>query len=318
METMKAIICTRYGPPEVLRIGERPKPVPKVDEVLIKIYATSVTNSDIFIRGSDIPLAFRIPMRLMIGIRRPRNPIIGEVFSGEIEFAGPEIKRFKAGDRVYGLTGYSLGAYADHKCMKEVDSKRGCLAVMPKNIDFEEATAAAYGGLLAFQYLEKGNVARGHNVLVYGASGTSGTIAVQYAKYLGAVVTGVSGPSNTEFVRSLGADKVLDYTKSGSIDHLERYDLIIDTVGKRRTSELKKACAGALTPNGKCVSIDDGALLLRSERLDRIRELIESGKIKPVNDRIYPFEQMAEAHRYVELGHKRGNVAVTVNRKALP
>ncbi len=316
METMKAIICTKYGPPEVLRIAQRPKPVPKDDEVLIKIFATSVTNSDIFIRSSDVPLMFRIPMRLMIGIRRPRNPVIGEVFSGEIEYAGPEIKRFKVSDRVYGLTGYSLGAYTDYKCMKEVDSKKGCLAVMPGNIGFEEATAAAYGGLLAFQYLEKGNVARGHHVLVYGASGTSGTIAVQYAKHLGATVTGVCGPSNMEFVRSLGAGKVLDYTKSGAIDHLERYDLVIDTVGKRRTSELKKACVNALTPSGKSVSIDDGALLLRSERLNRIRELIESGTIKPVNDRVYPFEQMVEAHRYVELGHKRGNVAVTVNAKA--
>jgi len=315
METMKAIICTRYGPPEVFQIQQRPKPVPKNDEVLIKIYAASVTNSDIFIRSSDIPLMFRIPMRLMIGIRRPRNPIIGEVFAGEIESAGPEIKRFKAGDRVYGLTGYSLGAYADYKCMKEVDSKKGCLAVMPKNISFEEGTAAAYGGLLAFQYLEKGNVARGHHVLVYGASGTSGTIAVQYAKHLGAMVTGVCGPSNTEFVRSLGADKVLDYTKSGSIDRLEKYDLVIDTVGKRRTSELKKASLNALTPKGKCVSIDDGALLLRSARLDRVRELIESGKIRPVNDRVYPFDQIVEAHKYVELGHKRGNVAVTVNKK---
>jgi NADPH:quinone reductase-like Zn-dependent oxidoreductase len=315
METMKAIICTKYGPPEVLQIQQRPKPVPKNDEVLIKIYAASVTNSDIFIRGSNIPLAYRIPMRLMIGIRRPRNPVIGEVFAGEIEHAGPDIRRFKPGDRVYGLTGYSLGAYADYKCMKEVDSKRGCLAVMPGNIGFEEATAAAYGGLLAFQYLEKGHVAPGQNVLVYGASGTSGTIAVQYAKHLGATVTAVCGPSNLEFVRSLGADKVLDYTKSESIAHLERYDLVIDTVGKRRTSDLRKACSMALTPTGQSVSIDDGALLLRSERLDRVRELVESGQIRPVNDRVYPFDQMVEAHRYVELGHKRGNVAVTVNQK---
>lgn len=315
METMKAIICTKYGPPEVLQIQQRQKPIPKKDEVLIKIYAASVTNSDIFIRSSDIPLMFKVPMRLMIGIRRPRNPIIGEVFSGEIEYAGPEIKRFKAGDRVYGLTGYSLGAYADHKCMKEIDSKKGCLAVMPRNIGFEEATSAAYGGLLAFQYLEKGNVARGHNVLVYGASGTSGTIAVQYAKHVGAAVTAVCGPSNIEFVRSLGADKVLDYTKDGSIDQLEKYDLVLDTVGKRKTSELKKACLNALTPNGKYVSIDDGALLLQSDRLNKITEFVDLGVIKPVNDRVYRFEQIVEAHRYVEMGHKKGNVAITVNTK---
>jgi NADPH:quinone reductase-like Zn-dependent oxidoreductase len=313
METMKAILCPRYGSPEVLFIGRWKKPVPRKDEVLIKIYAASVTNSDIFIRSSNIPLKFRIPMRLMMGITRPRNPILGEVFSGEIEYAGPEIKRLKAGDQVYGLTGFSLGAYADYKCMKEIDSTRGCLSVKPKNISFEEATSAAYGGLLALQQMEKGNIDRGHKVLIYGASGTSGTIAVQYAKHLGAVVTGVCGPSNREFVKSLGADKVLDYTKNGSDADLEEYDFIIDAVGIYKTSDLKRACAKRLTKNGRYTSIDDGALLLESDRLDRITALVESGKIKPVNDRIYPFEQIAAAHIYVETGHKRGNVAVTVN-----
>lgn len=316
MATMKVIVCTKYGPPEVLQIRQCKKPVPKQDEVLIKIYATSVTNSDIFIRSSNIPLAFMIPMRLMIGIRKPRNSIIGEVFSGEIEFAGSKIKRFKAGDKIYGLTGLSLGAYADYKCMKEIDSKLGCLAEKPRNISFEEATSAAYGGLLAFQYLERGNIARNHKVLIYGASGTSGTIAVQYAKYLGAAVTGVCGSSNIDFVKSLGADRVLDYSKSGSIRYLEEYDLVLDTVGKRKTSELKKACVGALTRNGKYISIDDGDLLLQSDQLNKITELIESGIIKPVTDRIYNFEQIIEAHKYVETGHKRGNVAITVNKKS--
>ncbi len=316
METMKAIVCPKYGSPEVFQVKQWKKPIPKKDEVLIKIYAASVTNSDIFIRSSNIPLLFKIPMRLMIGIKRPRNAILGEVFSGEIEYAGSEIRRFKAGDQVYGLTGYSLGAYADYKCMKEIDSKKGCLAVKPGNIGFEEATSAAYGGLLAFQYLEKGNIGRGQRVLVYGASGTSGTMAVQYAKHLGAAVTGVCGPSHLAFVKSLGADHVLDYTNSESVKYLEQYDFIIDTVGKRKTSELKKACRKALAKNGRYVSIDDGALLLRSDRLDRIRELVESGIIKPVNDRVYRFEQIVEAHQYVELGHKKGNVAITVNKKA--
>ena len=315
METMKVIECTKYGPPEVLQIGQSNKPVPGKDEVLIKIYAASVTNSDIFIRSSNIPLLFMIPMRLMIGITKPRNPIIGEVFSGEIEYAGSEIKRFKAGDRVYGLTGFSLGAYAEYKCMREIDSKKGCLAVMPGNISFEEATSAAYGGLLAFQFLEKGNITRGHKVLIYGASGTSGTIAVQYAKHLGATVTGVCGSSNLEFVKSLGADVVLDYTKNEDMKDLGKYDFILDAVGKRKTSELKKACVNALNERGKYVSIDDSALLLQSDRLNRITELVESGIIKPVNDRIYPFEQIVEAHKYVEMGHKKGNVAITVNKK---
>jgi NADPH:quinone reductase-like Zn-dependent oxidoreductase len=316
METMKAIICEKYGPPEVLQIKQHKKPIPEKDEVLIKIYAASVTDSDIFIRGSNIPLIFMIPMRLMIGIKRPRNSIIGEVFSGEIEQTGSEIRRFKTGDQVYGLTGFSLGAYADYKCMKETDSKRGCLAVKPGNIGFEEATSAAYGGLLAFQFLEKGNIKRNQKVLIYGASGTSGTIAVQYAKHLGAAVTGVCGSSNMELVKSLGADKVLDYTKNESIEDLEDYDLVVDTVGKRKTSELKKACADALTANGKYVSIDDGALLLQSDRLNKITRLVESGIIKPVNDRVYRFEQIVEAHKYVETGHKKGNVAITVNKKA--
>jgi NADPH:quinone reductase-like Zn-dependent oxidoreductase len=312
METMKAMICTKYGPPDVLQIRQCQKPIPKADEVLIKVYATSVTNSDLFIRGSNIPLRFMIPMRLMLGIRGPRNPIIGEVLAGVIEHVGSAIKRFHVGDHVYGLTGFSLGAYAEYTCMKESDSKQGCLAVMPSNISFEAATSAAYGGLLAFQFLEKGNIARAQNVLIYGASSTSGTIATQYAKYLGATVTAVCGPSHMEFIASLGADRVLDYTNKESIHCLEEYDVVLDTVGKRKTSELKKACVHALGGGGKYVSIDDDALVLRSDRLNKITELVEVGVIQPITDRVYPFEQMVEAHRYVELGHKKGNVAITV------
>jgi NADPH:quinone reductase-like Zn-dependent oxidoreductase len=314
---MRAIICAKYGPPEVLQIGQINKPIPKNNEVLIKVHATSVTNSDIFIRGSKVPFSLIIPFRLMIGIRRPRNPIIGEVFSGKIEAAGSEIKRFKKGDNVFGLTGFSLGGYAEYKCMEEVDSKQGCLAVMPNNIDFEEATAAAYGGLLAFQFMEEETIIPGSKVLIYGASGTTGIIAVQYAKYLGAAVTGVCGSKNIEFVKSLGVDKVLDYTKQESEGALEKYDFVLDAVGKAKTSVLKKACAKELKTGGKFVSIDDSALLLQSSRLDKIRELIESGKIKPVNDRTFSFEQIIEAHKYVEAGHKRGNVAVTVYSEAL-
>lgn len=311
---MKAIICPKYGPPEVLKIGEYEKPVPKDDEVLIKIYATSVTNSDIFIRSSNVPLLVLIPLRVMIGITRPRNKILGEVFSGEIVQTGSKIKRFRVGDQVYGLTGFSFGAYADYKCMQETDSKQGCLALKPRNISFEEATSAAYGGLLALQFLEKGNIQAQQKVLIYGASGTSGIIAVQYAKHLGAEVTGVCRAEKTQFVTSLGADKTLDYTKEDSISQLEAYDLVLDAVGKRKTSKLKEACKRAIANNGKFVSIDDEALILSSERLNKIRDLVEAKIVTPVNDRCYPFEQIIEAHRYVELGHKKGNVAITVNK----
>jgi len=314
METMKAVVCTKYGPPEVLRIVQYKKPIPKDDEVLISIYATSVTNSDIFIRSSKVALRLLIPFRIMMGVRKPRKEIIGEVLSGVVSEVGSKITRFHVGDHVFGLTGFSVGAYAEYKCMKEVDSKQGCLSIKPKNITFEEATSAAYGGLLAFQSVEKADVRANAKVLIYGASGTSGTVAVQLAKHLQADVTGVCGPKHISFVEELGADKTLDYTNDNEIGKLEVYDLVLDCVGKARSSALKEACRMALTKNGKYVSIDDSALLLDSSRLDRIRELIEVGKIRAINDRCYSLDQIVEAHKHVELGHKRGNVAVTVKK----
>lgn len=314
METMKAIICPKYGPADVLQIRQVNKPIHKQNEILIKIFATSVTNSDLFIRSSNIPSKMMvIPFRLMMGLSGPRNPIIGEVFSGRITAVGDEIRRFMPGDKVYGLTGFSLGVYADYKCMKEVDSKQGCLAIMPDNISYEEATSAAYGGLLAVQYMEKRRIDKGNRVLIYGASGTTGTFAVQYAKHLGAIVTAVCGTKNIEFVKSLGADIVIDYTSQNSITQLEEYDFILDAVGKAKTSALKKACVKSLSKSGKYGSIDESPLLLKSDRLNQITEMVEAGIIKPVNDRVYSFEQIIEAHKYVETGHKRGNVAVTVN-----
>ena len=312
MEKMKAIVCTKYGPPEVLKMKEVEKPAPKDDEVLIKIFATAVTASDIFIRGSQIPIQFWIPMRIMLGLTKPRKSIIGLVLAGKIESVGKNVKRFKLGDQVYGLTGFGLGAYAEYKCMKETDSTYGCLALKPNNLSYEEATVAAYGGLLAFQYMEKGNIQRGQKVLIYGASGTSGTTAVQFAKYLGAEVTGVCSTSNLELVKSLGADSVIDYTKKDSINLIKQYDFILDAVGKIKTSELKETCKKALTPKGKYVSIDDGKLILDSNRLALIKELVETGHIKPVVDRSYPLEQIVEAHEYVGKGHKKGGVAITI------
>jgi len=316
MERMKAIICTKYGPPEVLQLREVEKPTPKDDEVLVKIYATAVTASDIFIRSSQIPIRFRIPMRLMLGLTKPRKSIIGLVLAGEIESIGRDVKRFGIGDQVYGLTGFGLGAYAEYKCMKETDSTHGCLAMKPINTSYEEATMAAYGGLLAFQYVEKGNIQRGQRVLIYGASGTSGTMAVQLANYLGAKVTGVCSSTNLELVKSLGAEAVIDYTKVDTLDPGVQYDFILDAVGKIKTSKLKVACKKALAPKGKYVSIDDGSLILDSKRLASIKELVEAGHIKPIIDKCFRFEEIVEAHRYVGKGHKTGGVAVSVARSS--
>jgi len=309
---MKAMICSRYGPPEVLHLEEVDKPSPKDDEVCIKVHATAVTASDIFIRGSQLPIRYWIPMRLMLGMTKPRRSITGLVLAGEIESTGSDIKRFKTGDHVYGLTGFGLGAYAEYKCMKETDSTYGCLALKPAASTYEEATAAAYGGLLALQYMEKGNIQRGQNVLVYGASGTTGTTAVQFAKYMEAEVTAVCGTAHLELARSLGADRVIDYTVERSLTPGAHFDFILDAVGKRKTSELKKQCKQALSPGGMYVSIDDGNLLLEAKRLDLMRELVDGGHIRPVVDRCYPFEELVEAHRYVEGGHKTGGVAITV------
>lgn len=313
MEKMKAFICTKYGPPEVLQMKEVEKPAPKDNEVLIKIHSTAVTASDIFIRSAQVSILLFIPMRIMMGLTKPRKSIIGIVLAGEIEATGKNIKRFKTGDQVYGITGWGLGTYAEYKCMNENDSKQGCLAIKPANISYDEATVAAYGGLLAFQFLGKGNIQQGQNVLIYGASGTSGTIAIQLAKDLGAKVTGVCSTTNLEFVKSLGADAVIDYTKEDSLAPGVTYDFILDAVGNRKTSKLKDACKNALAPGGKYVSIDDGNLLLDSSRLDFIKELIEAGRIKPIIDKCYSFEDIVEAHRYVERGHKKGGVVIKVN-----
>jgi len=309
---MKAVVCTKYGPPEVLQLKEVNKPSPKHDEVCIKIYASAVTASDIYIRGSQLPLRFWLPMRLFLGFTKPRKSIIGMVLAGEIESVGKDIKRFKTGDQVYGITGFGLGAYAQYKCMKETDSMHGCLSLKPANISYEEATAAAYGGLLALQRMEEGNIQRGQKVLIYGASGTSGTIAIQLAKYYGAEVTGVCSTNNLEFVKSLGADKVIDYTKDDSVNFIDRFDFMLDAVGKARSSKIKELYKKALSSEGKYISIDDGKLELISERLDKIKGLIDAGYIKPVVGKIYPMDRIVEAHEYVGMGRKRGGVAISI------
>ena len=320
MEKMKAVVCTKYGPPEVLQLSEVEKPIPKDNEVLIRIHATAVTASDCIIRGFKIPVRHWFPkglfmelmMRLVVGFRKPKNPVIGLVLSGDVESAGKDIRRFKKGDQVYAFTGYSFGAYAEYKCMSEKDSTYGCLALKPASMNHEEAAAISYGGILATHFVKKGNIQSGQKVLIYGASGAIGTTAVQLAKYFGAEVTGVCSTNNIELVRSLGADKVIDYTKEDSLNSLELYDFVLDAVGEIKSSELKVQGKKALTRNGKYISVDHGSPTLRSEYLDLLRELIEAGHVKAIIDSQYPLEQIVEAHRYVDEGHKKGNVVIRV------
>jgi NADPH:quinone reductase-like Zn-dependent oxidoreductase len=265
-----------------------------------------------FIRSSNLPLMYKIPMRLLIGITKPRKSILGLVFAGIVESAGSKITRFKPGDRVYGMTGFRFGAYAQYMCLKETDSKAGCVSILPDEMSFEEATAAAYGGSLALQYMDKGGIEPNRHILVYGASGTSGTFAVQYGKYLGAHVTGVCSTGNLEFVRSLGADAVIDYTVRDHIEPGIEFDFILDSVGNIKTSRLKESCRKNLKKSGTYVSIDDGDLILSSSRLDQISGLVVDGSIKPVVERTFPLEQIVQAHEYVEKGHKRGGVAIVI------
>ena len=309
---MKAIVCTKYGPPEVLQLREVVKPSPKNNEVLIKIYATAVTASDVNVRNSQLPLHERIPMRLMLGLTKPKNPILGNVLAGEIESVGKNVKRFRSGDQVYGFTGFRFGAYAEYVCMPENKSGVGCLAIKPTSMGYEEAAAIPFGGLFAMHYVNKGNIQNGQKVLIYGASGAIGTTAVQLAKYFGADVTGVCSTANLELVKSLGANTVIDYTKEESIKKGENYHFILDAAGKRKTSKLKVQCRKALTQNGKYISVDDGIPKLSSEYLVTLKELIDTGHLKAVIDRCYPLGHIVEAHRYVGKGHKKGNVVITL------
>jgi len=245
-------------------------------------------------------------MALVIGVGKPRKPILGMVFAGEVDSVGKAVTSFRMSEKVFGFDRFDFGTYAEFKCLSEDK----VLARMPANLGFEEAAAIPYGGLLTLAFIGKAHIQTGWKVLVYGASGSVGTAAVQIAKSLGATVTGVCGSSNVELVESLGADKVIDYTKNAHLDSADAYDFVFDAVGKRKGSMIKSAIAQS--HKGRYVSVDGGSPKVTREDLLLLKGLAEAGKLRPVIDRRYPLEQIAEAHRYVESGHKKGNVIITV------
>jgi len=315
---VKAATYTRYGPPEVLQVKEIEKPTPKDNQILVRVFATSVTSGDVRSRKAD-PFI----VRLFLGLLRPRKPVLGSDLAGEVEAVGEEVRRFKSGDQVFGL---GVRTYAEYTCVKE-DGPR---AIKPANVTFEEAAAIPWGAGCSLFFLRRGGIRAGQSVLIYGASGSLGTAAVQLAKYFGAEVIGVCSTANLDLVKSLGADRVIDYTKE-DFTSSGPYDLIYHTVGKlsfsRGVKALKKGgvyvSALLLAPSLRRLraggrKVIGGIAKVKVEDMVFLKELVEAGKLRPVIDRRYTLEQIAEAHRYAERGHKKGNVVVTLGDQSHP
>lgn len=305
---MRAAVYTRYGPPDVLHLKDVEKPAPKEHEVLVRVCATTVTAGDVRMRAFQVPRGEWLFARLYLGITGPRRRVLGMELAGEIESVGKGVTLFREGDQVFASTfGAGFGGYAEYKCLPE----HGPLAIKPANMTYEEAAAVPVGGATALRFLRRAGVRNGQRVLIYGASGSVGSFAVQVAKSMGAEVTGVCSTANLEWVRALGADKVIDYTTQDVTHRGETYDVVFDAVGKLSPSRAR----GALAGKGVFLSALGSSGTEKAEDLVYLRGLIEAGSMRSVIDRRYPLEQIVEAHRYVEAGHKKGNVAISVGRE---
>ena len=321
---MKAVVYTRYGPPEVLQLTDIEKPVPRDNEVLIRVHATTVTSGDCRVRSMNVPRGFKLLARLALGVTRPRHTVLGLELAGTIEAAGKNVRNFAAGDRVFGMPG--MGCYAEYKCVAD----DGPIALIPANLTYDDAASLCFGGTTALNFFRRGKLQRGESVLVIGASGSVGTAAVQLAQHFGAEVTGVCSTANADLVRSLGAARVIDYTKEDFTTNGERYDVIVDTAGTAPFSRSKgslndggrllvvlgsfgetlRAPWNSITTRKKVVA---GPASATRDDVRLLASLAESGAYKPVIDRRYRLEEMVDAHRYVDLGHKKGNVVVTLD-----
>ena len=324
---MKAIKCTKYGSPSVLKIVEIDKIIPKDNEILVKNYATTVTIADCRVRGFKVPASFWLPARLALGLSKPRQTILGSELSGIIEAVGKNVTKWKIGDEIFSFSGHKMGAYSEFCIIKDTDA----IAIKPQNLTFEQSAALSFGGITALHFLKKANIKKDEKILIYGASGSVGTYAVQLAKYFGAKVTGICSTTNLELVKKLGADTVIDYTKTNLTDINEKFDIVFDSVGKGNVSKIIKL----IKPNGRYVHTVATPFMemkirfkllnnkikfiggtyndnISAELIHSIKKLADEGSIIPHIDKSFNFNEMVSAHEYVDTEHKKGNVTIKI------